>query len=81
MPMAFEIYGACSKTFDEFLCSVVKIASEINSIPYSVLLSYWRRRISTTLQIYNARLINEGYLRLFDNGGGNLHREIDVDHL
>ena len=57
MPLAFEIYGARSKIFDDFLRSVVKTASKGNSIPYSILLSYWRRRISTTLQIYFAKLV------------------------
>ena len=46
-------------------------AASLNNIPYSVLLSYWRRRIATTLQVYNARIINQAYVTLNDYGGGN----------
>ena len=44
MPMAFEIYGACSEKFEDFLKEMVKAASEVNHVPYSVLLNYWRKR-------------------------------------
>ena len=75
MPMAFEIYGDCSEKFDDFLKKMVKTASEVNHVPYSVLLNYWRKRFSVTLQTFNARLITQGYLVIFDNGGGNLERD------
>ena len=70
MPMAFEIYGACSGKFEDFLKKMVKAAS-----PYSELLNYWRKRFSVTLQTFNARLITQAYLVIFDNGGGNLERD------
>ena len=75
MPMAIEIYGATSKKVESFIDKVVEKAAEINAIPHAILLSYWRKRISTTLQYYNARLINQAYLQLNDNGGGNMHRD------
>ena len=36
MPMAFEIYGACSEKFEDFLKKMVKAASDANHVPYSV---------------------------------------------
>ena len=52
MPMIFEIYGACSEKFEDFLKKMVKAASEVNHVPYSVLLSYWGKRFSVTLQTF-----------------------------
>ena len=60
MPLAFEIYGSCSKNFEKLLSKIVHQASQLNHIPYSCLLSYWKKRISTTLQVYNVRIINCG---------------------
>ena len=37
MPMAFEIYGACSEKFQDILKNMVKAASCANHVPYSVL--------------------------------------------
>ena len=34
MPMAFEIYGACSEKFEDFLKEMVKTASEMSRFPY-----------------------------------------------
>ena len=59
MPMAFEIYGACSEKFEDFLKKMrVKAASEVNHVPYSVVPNYWRKRFSVTLQTFNIRLIS-----------------------
>ena len=67
MPMAFEIYGTCAEKFESFLKKMVKAASAVNHVPDSVLLNYWRKRFSVTLQTFNARLITRAYLELFDN--------------
>ena len=74
MPMAFEIYGACSEKFEDFL-KKIKAASEVSHVPYYVLLNYWRKLFSVTLQTFNARLLTQAYLVIFDNGGGNLERD------
>ena len=75
IPMAFEIYCACCGKFEDFLKKMVKAASDANHVPYSVLLNYWRKRFSVTLQSFNVRIITQAYLALFDNGGGNLERD------
>ena len=57
MPMAFESFGAVSEDVMTVMSQLVCYAAENTSIPYSVLLSYWKKRISTTLQVQNARII------------------------
>ena len=79
--MAIEIYGAASEKVESFIKEVVEKAAGINAIPQSILLSYWRKLISTTLQYYNARLINQAYLQLNDNGGGNMYRDFALDRV
>ena len=81
MPWAMEIYGAASKQVESFIDKVVEKAAEVNAIPHAILLSYWRKRISTTLQFYNARLINQAYLQLNDNGGGNMYRDFALERV
>ena len=38
----------------------MKKASESLNIDFALLLSYWKKRISTTLQVYTAKFILEG---------------------
>ena len=49
--------------------------------PLHVLLFYWRKRISFTLQYYNAWIINQAYLKLNNCGGGNIHRDLELDNI
>ena len=64
MLMIFEIYGACSEKFEDFLKKMVTAASEVNHVPYSVLLNYWRKLFAVTLQTFNARLIQRDLVLL-----------------
>ena len=81
MPLAFEIYGAASDSVDKLIQSLVSKASERTFVPYHVLLFYWRKRISYTLQYYNAWIINQAYLKLNNCGGGNIHRDFDLENI
>ena len=58
LPLAFEVFG---RTSDEVLKLVhdylVEKAAEIKQLSFSRLLSYWKRRIATTLQRENALFI------------------------
>jgi hypothetical protein len=51
MPLAFESFGAVSERTVALMANVSK-AAELSMIPYSMLLSYWQKRISTTLRSY-----------------------------
>ena len=81
VPLAFEVYGAASENVNSFIKSVVSKAAERNGIPYHVLLNYWRKRISCTLQSYNAWIINQAYLQSNNLGGGNLHRDFSLENI
>ena len=54
-------------------------AAEFNNIPYPILLNYWKKRISTTLQIGNVSIISEAYRRLFNFGAETIERDFDVE--
>ena len=65
MPLAFEIYGAASDSVDKLIQSLVsKVSERTLFVPYHVLLFYWRKRISYTLQYYIAKITNQAYLKL-----------------
>ena len=81
MPLAFEVYGAVSENVNSFIKSVVSKAAERNGIPYHVLLNYWRKRISCTLQSYNAWIINQAYLQSNNLVGGNLHPDFSLENI
>ena len=53
VPLAFETYGGTSERFEKLIERISSKAAEFNNIPYPILLNYWKKRISTTLQIGN----------------------------
>ena len=57
MPMAFETFGAASEETMGVIGNLVKLATALTGIPYSVLFNYWKKRISTTMQVQNARIL------------------------
>ena len=57
LPLAFETFGNTTTEALGLLQDLVGKAAEIKSIPFSRLLSYWKRRVSTTLQRENALFI------------------------
>ena len=59
MPLAFESYGLASKDVVVIIGSLAGKAADLLCIPYALLLSYWKKRISTTLQVGTARYILE----------------------
>ena len=63
--------------------SLVSKASERTFVPYHyhVLLFYWTKRISYTLQYYTAWIMNQAYVKLNNCGGGNIHRDFDLENI
>ena len=55
--------------------SLKKMVLDKNHVPYSVLLNYWRKRFSVTLQTFNARLITQAYLVIMVMVEENLERD------
>ena len=58
LPLALESFGLAAKELD-LISKLVKMASELLHIDSALLLSYWKKRISTTLQVYTAKSILE----------------------
>jgi hypothetical protein len=59
-----EMFGATSDIFLKFLKTIAKEAAEIHDIPYSTTFSYWQKRISTTLQKYNAKVLQQSQYKI-----------------
>jgi len=72
MPLAFEIYGSASVSVNKLIQDLASTATERTYTPY------WRKRISFTLQYYNAWIINQAYLKVNNCGGGNIHRDLEL---
>ena len=79
VPLALETYGGTSEKFDKLLEKLSSKAAEFNNIPYPILLNYWKKRISTVLQIGNVSVISEAYRRLFNFGAETLQRDFDLE--
>ena len=79
VPLAFETYGETSERFEKLIERLSSKAAEFNNIPYPILLNYWKKRISTTLQIGNVSIISEAYRRLFNFGAKTIQRDFDVE--
>ena len=59
LPLAFESFGLASKEVVTIISNLAQKAAELSGVPYACLLSYWKKRISTTLQIGTAKFIVE----------------------
>ena len=57
LPLAFEVFGKTSDEVSKLVYDLVEKAAEIRQLSFSRLLSYWKRRIATTLQRENALFI------------------------
>jgi hypothetical protein len=57
MPLAFESFGLASKEVVNLISSLAEKAAELSGIPFELVLSYWKKRISTTLQVGTAKFI------------------------
>ena len=81
-PLAMEMHGATSDIFMKFLRELASAAAEVNDIPYCITFSYWQRRVSTTLQKYNANVFHNALNKiarvtgLMNNGDKDLNDTI-----
>ena len=77
MPLTFEMHGQTSDTFIEFFKKLVTAAADTNNIHYCVMYNYWQKRISTTMQKYNAKIMNNAQKKISRVAG--MLRDGDVD--
>ena len=76
--LVFETFGRVSDEVTKLVKSLVRRASEISHIPYVILLSYLRRRLSTALQVGNAEYLMSAIKRILvhTNSSQNPGREL-----
>ena len=79
MPLALESHGAVSDTFLKFIKKLANAAAEVNEIPYCIMVNYWQKRMSTTLQKYNSKIMQYASLKIAKKTGRL--REDDIVHL
>ena len=65
-----------TEVFSKLFKKLAEAASDVNGIPYSVMFSYWQRRMSTTLQRYNAKVFNLAQLKISKAGGSRLNERV-----
>ena len=58
-PLQLESFRSAAKEMLDLFSDIVKKASELLHIDFALLLSCWKKRISTTLQVYTAIFILE----------------------
>ena len=49
LPLIVDAFGRPSETFITFITNLIRRASDITHIPFSLLLNYWKKRISTNI--------------------------------
>jgi len=57
-PLAMEMFGAVSDTFISFFKALALAAADANDMPYCIMYAYWQKRVSTTMQKYNAKILH-----------------------
>ena len=57
MPFLLEVHGAIADDALKFIKKLASAIAELHDIPYCIMFSYWQRRISTSLQRANAKLM------------------------
>ena len=76
-PITFEMHGQTSDVFLKFFKKLLRTAADVNGIHYSLMFNYWKIRLSTTMQRYNAKILNMCQNKIARVSG--LLRDGDVD--
>ena len=76
MPFVFETHGRVSEVAISFMKTLVTRAAASSHIPYSMLLSYWMKRLSTTIQAGNADYLLSASRRIAAHAQRSLARVI-----
>jgi hypothetical protein len=77
LPLALEIHGVTSETFKKFIRRLATEISDANDVPYCIALSYWQRKMSTSLQRMNATILRSTQVKISRRSG--MMREVDLD--
>ena len=68
LPLCIDTFGCPTKTTVNLVLKLVKRAAEVSQIPKHILSFYWKKRISTSIQKCNARLMINATKRIFEDG-------------
>ena len=68
LPLIVDAFGRPSETFISFVTNLIHRASDITHIPFSLLLNYWKKRISTNIQRFNARMLMDATHDIYTSG-------------
>ena len=78
--LALELHGGViSDTFKKFFRRLATEVSENNDIPYCIAVSYWQKRMSTTLQRMNALIIRSTQVKISKRLGMLCEGEVDLN--
>ena len=83
LPLTFEMLGQTSDLFAKFFKKLIAIAADVNNADYATQYSYWQKRLSTTMQKYNAKILHMSQNKiarasgLLRNGDLDLHDIIE----
>ena len=77
LPVALEIHGVTSETFKKLIRRLATEISDANDVPYCIALSYWQRKMSTSLQRMNATILRSTQVKISRRSG--MMREVDLD--
>ena len=69
-PAAFEVFGSTSASTEKLVERLVARAAEKSHIPFPNLLSYWRKRFSTCIQLGNVDLLFTASTRILTRSHG-----------
>ena len=75
MPLAFESFGLVSKEVVDLISNLAAKASELSCIRFELVLSYWKKRISTTLQVGTAKFIIDASA----SSSKHHHRRLEIE--
>lgn len=72
IPLVMEVYGKWSEKTTSFVKQLVNViaTNEPSGPPRHVWMTYWRRRLSSVLQRYNAVTLIGRYMRACTNNNG-----------
>ena len=78
---AFEIFGSTSEATEELITKLVRRAAERRHIPLLNLFSFWRKRISTAIQMGNAMFLLKANSKILNRAHGHRTPAPEAFHL
>ena len=80
VPLALKTFGGTSEKFDKLLEKLSSKAPNSTISPtLFCLIAYWKKRISTVLQISNVAIISQAYRRFFNFESETIERDNDME--